>query len=113
LNPGTVNCPVVVNIDAYEALSDAEREALDGSVGEAIDYYLANYGELLKKWDTILEEKNVTKVTISDEQLAEFKKVAADPIAAAWIEEMSAQGMPAQELFDLVGATLEKTRASN
>lgn len=113
LNPGTVNCPVVVNIDAYEGLSDAEREALDGSVGEAIDYYLANYGELLKKWDTILEEKNVTKVTISDEQLAEFKKVAADPIAAAWIEEMSAQGMPAQELYDLVGTTLEKVRASN
>lgn len=113
LNPGTVNCPVVVNIDAYEGLSDAEREALDGSVGEAIDYYLAKYGELLKKWDTILEEKNVTKVTISDEQLSEFKKVAADPIAAAWIEEMSAQGMPAQELYDLVGATLEKTRASN
>ena len=113
LNPGTVNCPVVVNIDAYEGLSDAEREALDGSVDEAIEYYLANYGELLKKWDTVLAEKNVTKVTISDEQLAEFKKVAAEPIAAAWIEEMSAQGMPAQELYDLVGATLEKVRASN
>ncbi|MGA0923510.1 MAG: TRAP transporter substrate-binding protein DctP, partial [Lutimaribacter sp.] len=28
LNPGTVNCPVVVNIDAYEALTDAERAAL-------------------------------------------------------------------------------------
>ena len=27
LNPGTVNCPVVVNIDAYESLSDAHREA--------------------------------------------------------------------------------------
>ena len=47
LNPGTVNCPVVVNIDAYEALSDAEREALDSSVDEALDHYLANYGELL------------------------------------------------------------------
>jgi len=113
LNPGTVNCPVVVNIDAYEGLSDAEREALDGSVDEAIEHYLANYGELLKKWDTVLAEKNVTKVTISDEQLAEFKKIAAEPIAAAWIEEMSAQNMPAQELYDLVGATLEKVRASN
>ena len=43
LNPGTVNCPVVVNIDAYEALSDEERAALDSSVDEAIAYYLENY----------------------------------------------------------------------
>ncbi|WP_439110039.1 C4-dicarboxylate TRAP transporter substrate-binding protein [Lentibacter sp.] len=113
LNPGTVNCPVVVNIDAYEALSDAEREALDSSIPEAIDYYLSNYGELLKKWDDILVEKNVTKVEISDEQLAEFRKVAADPIRDAWIADMSAQGMPAQELYDLVVSTLEKAKMSN
>ena len=28
LNPGTVNCPVVVNIDAYEALSDEHQKVL-------------------------------------------------------------------------------------
>src|SRR5210317_2036542 len=66
LNPGTVNCPVVVNIDAYESLSDAERAALDSSIPEAIDHYLANYGELLTKWDGILEEKGVQKVELSD-----------------------------------------------
>ncbi|MEC9198374.1 MAG: TRAP transporter substrate-binding protein DctP, partial [Pseudomonadota bacterium] len=64
LNPGTVNGPVVVNIDAYEALSDENRKILDESVPEAIDYYLANYGELLKKWDSVLEEKGVQKVMI-------------------------------------------------
>ena len=74
LNPGTVNCPVVVNIDAYESLSDAEREALDSSVPEAIDYYLSNYGELLKRWDTVLEEKGVEKVMYSDETIAEFRE---------------------------------------
>ena len=72
LNPGTVNCPVVVNIDAYECLSDAEREALDSSVDEALDHYLANYGELLKRWDAVLEEKGVEKVEIA-EVLAEFR----------------------------------------
>ena len=44
LNPGTVNCPVVVNIDAYESLSDEHRAALDSSIPEALDHYLANYG---------------------------------------------------------------------
>ena len=41
LNPGTVNCPVVVNTDALGALSDDHREALLGSVDEALDYYLS------------------------------------------------------------------------
>jgi len=113
LNPGTVNCPVVVNIDAYEALSDEQRAALDGSVDEAIAHYLANYGELLKKWDSVLAEKNVTKVELSEDQLAAFRAKAADPIRDAWIKDMTAQGLPAQELYDLVMSTLAKVREGN
>ncbi|MTJ03411.1 MAG: C4-dicarboxylate ABC transporter substrate-binding protein [Sediminimonas qiaohouensis] len=113
LNPGTVNCPIVVNTDAYEALSDEHREVLDGSVDEAIDHYLANYANLLKRWDEVLEEKNVEKVMISEEELAKFRAKAADPIREAWIKDMSAQGIPAQELYDLVITTLEDHRANN
>ncbi|TDE40858.1 C4-dicarboxylate TRAP transporter substrate-binding protein [Antarcticimicrobium sediminis] len=113
LNPGTVNCPIVVNTDAYDALSDDERAALDGSVDEAIAHYLANYGELLKRWDTVLEEKGVQKVMISDEVLAQFRDKAAVPARDKWIAEMAAQGLPGQELYDLVVSTLEKTRAGN
>ncbi|SHK28971.1 TRAP-type C4-dicarboxylate transport system, substrate-binding protein [Shimia gijangensis] len=110
LNPGTVNCPVVVNVDAYDALSDKEREALDSSVDEAIAHYLTNYGELLTKWEGILAEKNVTKVTLSDAELDAFRAKAADPIREAWIADMTAQGIPAQELYDLVMDTLKKQR---
>ncbi len=113
LNPGTVNCPVVVNIDAYEGLSDEHREALDSSVPEALDHYLANYGELLERWDSVLEEKGVEKVMIEDSVKEEFKAQAADPAREAWIEEMEAQGLPGQELYDLVQSTLEEHRASN
>ena len=110
LNPGTVNCPVVVNIDAYEALTDAEREALDGSVEESIAYYLENYGELLKQWDSVLADKGVQKVELSESELAQFREVAAGPIRNAWIADMESQGIPGQELYDLVNSTLEKTR---
>ncbi len=110
LNPGTVNCPVVVNIDAYNALSDSNRAALDSSVDGAIAHYLANYGALLEKWDDILVEKGVTKVEFSDADLAEFRKVSADPIREAWIADMAAQGLPGQELYDLVMRTLAATR---
>ena len=113
LNPGTVNCPVVVNIDAYESLSDAHREALDGSVQEALDHYVANYGELLAKWDSVLAEKGVTKVEISADVIDAFRAKAADPIRDAWIADMEAQGLPGQELYDLVMSTLTEAKAAN
>jgi len=59
LNPGTVNCPVVVNTDAYAALSDDHRAALDGSKDEALAHYLSNYADLITKWEGILAEKGV------------------------------------------------------
>jgi len=113
LNPGTVNCPVVVNIDAYESLSDAHREALDGSVQEALDHYVANYGELLAKWDSVLAEKGITKVEISDDVIDAFSAKAADPIRDTWIADMEAQGLPGQELYDLVMSTLAEAKAAN
>ena len=113
LNPGTVNCPVVANIDAYEALSDAEREALDSSIPEAVDHYLANYGKLLARWDSVLDEKGVKKVELSEDVLAEFRTTAADPIRDEWIADMEAQGVPGQELYDLVVSTLAKAKMAN
>lgn len=113
LNPGTVNCPVVVNIDAYESLTDAERAALDSSIPEALDHYLANYAELLKQWDSVLEEKGVTKVEIAPEVIEEFRTKAADPIRDQWIADMEAQGIPGQELYDLVVSTLADAKAGS
>ena len=108
LNPGTVNCPVVVNTDAYEALSDEHRAALDSSVDEAIQHYLDNYGKLLEKWESILAEKGVQKVQIDSAEIDAFKAKAADPIREQWIKDMEAQGLPGQELYDLVQSTLGK-----
>lgn len=110
LNPGTVNCPVVVNTEAYEGLSAEHREALDSSVEGAIAHYLENYGALLTKWEGILKEKNVTRVMLSEDELSAFRAKAADPIREKWIADMTAQGLPAQELFDLVMDTLKKER---
>jgi TRAP-type C4-dicarboxylate transport system substrate-binding protein len=107
LNPGTVNCPVVVNSDALAALTDSEREALLGSVDEALAYYIDFYNnETMTKWWALLEEKGIEKISYDDGRLAEFKEKAAGPVAAKWIEENTARGLPAQELYDLVISTL-------
>ncbi|MEL7097548.1 MAG: C4-dicarboxylate TRAP transporter substrate-binding protein [Pseudomonadota bacterium] len=113
LNPGTVNCPVVVNIDAYEDLPDAHRKALDESVPEAIAHYLSNYADLLQRWDSVLAEKGVAKVEIAPEVIAEFRATAADPIRDAWIADMEAQGLPGQELYDLVVKALADAKGGS
>ncbi len=103
LNPGTVNCPVVVNSDALNDLSDAHRDALLGSVDEALDHYIANYnGATMDAWGPALEERGITKVTFGDDELAAFKEAAAAPAAQAWIQQNTTAGLPAQELYDLV-----------
>ncbi|MDF1855534.1 C4-dicarboxylate TRAP transporter substrate-binding protein [Pseudooceanicola sp.] len=108
LNPGTVNCPVVVNIDAYNALPDAERAALDGSIDEAIAYYIDTYGKLMEKWEKVLAEKGVKKVSYSDDELAKFR-AATSGIAGEWVAKMEAQGIPGAELL----ATIEKALADH
>ena len=109
LNPGTVNCPIVVNTDALDALTDAERDALMSSVDESLDYYINYYNnETMGKWGPLLEEKGIEVISYNPERLAEFRELAAGPVAAKWIEENNARGLPAQELYDLVITTLNK-----
>ncbi|PWE34266.1 C4-dicarboxylate ABC transporter substrate-binding protein [Maritimibacter sp. 55A14] len=103
LNPGTVNCPVVVNTDALNALSDEHFEALMGSVDEALDHYVANYeNNTMAKWGPLLDDKEIERITYSKEDLAAFRAAVAEPAAQAWIAENDARGLPAQELFDFV-----------
>ncbi|MEO0918653.1 MAG: C4-dicarboxylate ABC transporter substrate-binding protein, partial [Pseudomonadota bacterium] len=90
-----------------------KRLALDSSIPEALDHYLANYAKLLEQWDSVLAEKNVTKVEIPEEELAAFRATAADPIRAQWIADMEAQGIPGQELYDLVQETLKDAKMTN
>ncbi len=112
LNPGTVNCPIVVNTDAYEGLPPEHRKALDESVPEAIAYYIKNYDEkVIAQWNKILAEKNVKKVNIADEELAAFREAAGGPVKAAWVEKMKAQGVPAEELLSAVDEALAAYRA--
>ncbi|TRD17309.1 TRAP transporter substrate-binding protein DctP [Palleronia caenipelagi] len=103
LNPGTVNCPVVVNSDALVDLSDEHREVLLGAVDEALDHYLSFYEEqTMAAWGPALEERGIAQVSFGDAELSAFRAAAADPAATAWIQQNTARGLPAQELYDFV-----------
>ncbi|MGB8622235.1 MAG: C4-dicarboxylate TRAP transporter substrate-binding protein [Paracoccaceae bacterium] len=110
LNPGTVNCPVVVNTDALNALTEAEREALMGSVDESLDYYIDFYNNnTMSKWGPALDERGIERITYSDEEIANFRESAAGPVAQQWIEDNTARGLPAQKLYDFVTNMIDET----
>ncbi len=106
MNPGTVSCPVVVNIEAYNALPDDLKAALDTSIDESLAHYLAEYDKVYDKWYKTLDEMKIQQITYSDEELAAFKAKAGKPLWDAWVADMTAQGIPAQELLDTVQSKL-------
>ena len=112
LNPGSVNCPVVVNSKALAGLPDDHRDALLSSVDEALAHYVAIYdGETMDAWGPALEERGIAVLTLRQEILDSIKQRVAEPAASAWVEELSARGLPAQELYDIVVDMIEKQNA--
>lgn len=107
LNPGTVNCPVVANSDALNSLSDAHRAALLDSIDEALAYYVEYYNnQTMAKWGPTLDENGIERVTFSDDELNRFRDRVAQPAADAWIDDMTGQGLPAAELYQLTIDTI-------
>ncbi len=114
LNPGTVNCPVVVNSKALSKLPEAHRDALLSSVDEALAHYVQVYnGQTMDAWGPALEERGVAVLTLREDILQEIEKSVAAPAAAAWIEEHSSRGLPAQELYDMVVEMIETQTAED
>ncbi len=110
LNPGSVNCPVVVNSDAYAALPEAHRAILDAAVEPALEHYLLNYADLIGKWNVVLETFEVPTVTLDRDTLAALREAAAGEARAGWLADMEAAGLPGEELLALVESSLAAVR---
>ena len=106
LNPGSMNCPVVVNSEALADLSDAHREALLGSVDESLEWYLEKYQVSIDKFNAKVAEKNIQVLKFSDSDVAAIK-ATAKPVLDEWLADMDSRGLPGQELYDLVQTTLK------
>ena len=103
LNLGTANCPVVVNTDALNALAPAHKEALLGSVDEALAYYVKNYDEnTTGKYEAAIREAGLTLVTFSPEQVNELNELA-ESVRADWVAKYQDQ-FDAKALFDFTSA---------
>lgn len=106
LNPGTVNCPVVVNSDALASLSPEHRKALEDAAELSIQQYLVNYADLLGKWSVVLEVLEKDVVGIPADVAQTMRTDAQSQIIESWIDDMDQSGLPSRDLISLVRDTL-------
>ncbi len=107
LNPGTVNCPVVANLEALSQLSKQHRDALYGSINEALDYYISHYEyNMRESWEPVLSKLSIEKVTFNELELNFFQERVEKPAAQEWIEEHERNGLPAKQIYNLVKVAL-------
>jgi len=98
---------VVAGIDAMSKLAPQFRDALYGSINEALDHYIANYNSTaINGWNAGLKQRDIDNIVLSDTQINAFRSRVARPAATAWIEDNTNLGLPAQELYDFVMDTL-------
>ena len=102
---GTVNCPSVFNVEAWNSLPDQYKELLLGLKDGAYAAMDAAYKEKdvanEKKWS---EGGKIQMVQIPEEEMAGFREIAGQPVWDAWVAE-NQDDLPAQELLDLVLST--------
>ncbi len=109
LAPGTSECGWVFNKTAHDALPDQYKELLvkyrDLVLDTELEAYAAADAKNLPEF-----EASMTKITYSDEQLAEFQKVAGQPVWDDWIAA-NKDTFDAQGVFDAVFEYAEEAKA--
>ncbi|MEL7290669.1 MAG: C4-dicarboxylate TRAP transporter substrate-binding protein [Pseudomonadota bacterium] len=99
LNLGSANCPVVVNTEALEMLKPAHREALLGSVDEALDFYVQNYEQnTTAKYEQAIRQQGLTLVTFNQEQTEQLNQLAQS-VRQEWVEKYKGK-FDSQAVFD-------------
>jgi len=109
LAPGTVSCPTVINRNAWAQLPPQYQKLVTEFRPKVKEALMAAYLKADEK-NLPLFKRKLTFVTYSAADLAEFRKAAAQPVWDSWVAEMSAKGVPAKELLDLILQSAAKAK---
>ena len=102
LSPGTQSCPVVIGIEAWNKLPKQYQELLEkGKVLAYVEQKKA-YGTADEHFLAEFKKKKLEFIVYTKEELEQFQKVGGKPVWDEWVAEKSKQGIPAQELLDLI-----------
>lgn len=100
LAPGTSECGWVLNKTAYEALPPQYQEFLMGE-REMIMQVEQDAYAAQDEVNLPMFQETLTQITYSDEQLAEFREIAGQPVWDEWIAA-NQDAFDAQGVFDAI-----------
>ena len=101
---GSVNCPTVFNTNSYNKLPQQYKDLLeslkDGAYASIENAYVAQDAKNIADWKA---EGRLKMVEIPENEMAEFRRVAGQPVWTKWVEDHKDK-FAAQELFDIAFA---------
>jgi TRAP-type C4-dicarboxylate transport system substrate-binding protein len=109
LSPGTQACPTLINRNAWAQIPAQYQKLFEEARPKVKQALVKAYGAADDK-NMPLFKRRLDFVTYSPAELAKFHEVGAKPVWDAWVAEMSAKGIPARELLDLIFASAAKAR---
>lgn len=104
LAPGTQACPTLINRNAWAQIPAQYQKLFEEARPMVKQALVKAYGAADAK-NMPLFKRRLDFVTYSPAELAKFHAVGAKPVWDAWVAEMSAKGIPARELLDLIFAS--------
>lgn len=109
LAPGTSECGFVLNKTAYDALPPQYQQFLMDNRDMVMDAEQAAYAAQ-DEINLPLFAETLDGIVYTDEQLAEFREVAAQPVWDAWIAD-NADAFDSQGVFDAIWTYAEEAKA--
>jgi TRAP-type mannitol/chloroaromatic compound transport system substrate-binding protein len=109
MQPGSSECPMVINKTAWEALPDQYKKLVEDLKPEVTQAMIDAY----KETDSVnipMFEEMLTKIEYSDEQLDEFRTVAGEPVWEKWVQD-NQDKFDAQGVLDRMWELIEEARA--
>ena len=98
---GSVNCPTVFNVDAWNALPQQYKDLLeslkDGAYAAIENAYVTQDTANIARWK---KEGKLQMVEIPEDQMAEFRRIAGKPVWDTWVKD-NADKFNSQELLDI------------
>jgi len=109
LQPGSSECPMILNKTAFEELPPQYQDLIMGLKDEVTEALIAKYEEADARNLPMFKDQ-LTEIVYDDATLEEFKTVAGEPVWATWVEDNKDQ-FDAQSVLDRMFELLEEAQA--
>ncbi len=109
MQPGSAECPMVINKTAFEALPPQYQELVMGLKDEVTRALIDAYKVADDKNLPMFEER-MTKIVYDEETLAQVREIAGKPVWEKWVAE-NKDKFDAQSVLDTMWALIDEAKA--